>query len=85
VQINRRAKTQFNSFSALIMAVLIFNIANQRHPEIIGLRKGLKRDTPEISAIMDRALGKASQDPYQTGQELAKELRNCLKIIKKNK
>lgn len=54
------------------MAVLIFSIANQRHPEIIGLRKGLKRDTPEISAIMDRDLEKAPQDHYQTGEELAK-------------
>ena len=80
-----RTKIQFNSFSVFIIALLKFSIANQRHPEIIGTNKGLKRDTSEISAIMDRALGKASQDPYQTGQELAKELRNCLKIIKKNK
>ncbi|MFT5395902.1 MAG: hypothetical protein ACI85N_001090 [Gammaproteobacteria bacterium] len=53
-----RVNTQFNSFSVLIMAALIFSIANQRHPEIIGLRKGLKRDTPEISAIIDRVIEK---------------------------
>ena len=54
VQINVRDNTQFNSFSVLIMAVLIFSIANQRHPEIIGLRNRIKRETPEISAIIDR-------------------------------
>lgn len=67
------------------MAALMFSIANERHPEIIGLRKGLKRDTPEISAIIDKVLEKTPQDRYQTGEELAKDLRNCLKNIKKNK
>ncbi len=67
------------------MAALMFSIANERHPEIIGLRKGLKRDMPEISVIIDKVLEKAPQDRYQTGEEFAKELRNCLKNIKKNK
>ncbi len=67
------------------MADLVFSIANQRHPEIIGLHKGLKRDTLEISVIMDRVIAKLAQDRYQTGEELAKDLRNCLNIIKKNK
>ncbi len=44
------------------MTVLMFSIANQRHPEIIGLFKGLKRDTSEISAIMDSVLEKPTQD-----------------------
>lgn len=72
-------------FKADSMAALMFSIANERHPEIIGLRKGLKRETPEISAIIDRVLEKTPQNRYQTGEELAKELRNCLKNIKKNK
>jgi serine/threonine protein kinase len=45
----------------------------------------LKRDTPEISAIIDRVLEKSPQSRYQPGEELAKELHNCLKNIKKNK
>lgn len=83
MQINVTAETQFNSFSVLIMVVLIFSIANQRHPEIIGLHRGLKRDTPEISAIIDRVLDKTPQNRYHTTEELAKDLRNCLKNIKK--
>jgi eukaryotic-like serine/threonine-protein kinase len=67
------------------MAALMFSIANERHPEIIGIRKGLKRETPEISAIIDSVLQKTPQNRYQTGEELAKDLRNCLKNIKKNK
>ena len=67
------------------MASLMFNIANEQHPEIIELRKGLKQATPEVSAIIDKALKKTPQDRYQTGQEMARDLRNCLKNIKKNK
>ena len=67
------------------MAALMFSIANERHPEIIGLRKGLKRDTREISAIIHWVLEKTPQYSYQTGEKLAKELRNCLNNIKKNK
>jgi eukaryotic-like serine/threonine-protein kinase len=62
------------------MASLMFGIANEPHPEIIELRKGL---APEISGIIDRVLEKTPQNRYQTGEELAKDLRNCLKNIKK--
>jgi eukaryotic-like serine/threonine-protein kinase len=67
------------------MAALMFSIANERHPEIIGLRKGLKQATPGISAIIDKVLDKTPQNRYQSGEELARDLRNCLKNIKKNK
>ena len=67
------------------MAALMYNIANEQHPEIMDLRNGLKQLTPEISAIIDKLLEKTPQSRYQTGGELAKDLRNCLKNIKKNK
>ena len=67
------------------MAALMFSIANEPHPEIIGLRKGLKQVSPHINAIIDKVLDKTPQNRYQTGEELAKDLRNCLKNIKKNK
>ncbi|MBL1141286.1 MAG: CHASE2 domain-containing protein [Proteobacteria bacterium] len=66
------------------MASLMFAIANEPHPEIIDLRKGLKQATPEISAIINKVLEKTPEKRYQTGEELAKDLRNCLKNIKKN-
>jgi CHASE2 domain-containing sensor protein/tRNA A-37 threonylcarbamoyl transferase component Bud32 len=64
------------------MASLMFSIANEPHPEIIELRKGLKQVIPEISAIINKLLEKTPEKRYQTGSELAKDLRNCLKNIK---
>jgi eukaryotic-like serine/threonine-protein kinase len=65
------------------MASLMFCIANEPHPEIIGVRKELKKALPEISNIINRILEKTPEKRYQTGEELAKDLRNCLKNIKK--
>jgi eukaryotic-like serine/threonine-protein kinase len=67
------------------MASLMFAIANEPHPEIIQIRKGLNQAIPEISAIINKVLAKIPEDRYQTGEELAKDLRNCLKNIKKSK
>ncbi len=67
------------------MASLMFGIANEPHPEIIEIRKGLKQAIPEISGIIDKALEKTPENRYQTGEELSKDLRKCLKNIKKNK
>ncbi len=67
------------------MASLMFCIANEAHPEIIGIRKGLIQAIPEISTIIDKVLAKTPESRYQTGEELAKDLRKCLKNIKKNK
>jgi eukaryotic-like serine/threonine-protein kinase len=66
------------------MASLMFGIANEPHPEIIELRKGLKQAIPKISVIIDKVLAKTPENRYQTGEELTKDLRNCLKNIKKN-
>ncbi len=67
------------------MASLMFCIANEPHPEIIALRKGLIDTAPGMSEIINRALEKTPENRYQSGQEFAKDLRNCLKNIKKNK
>ena len=66
------------------MAALMFSIANEPHPEIIQFRKGLKQVSSEISTIINKVLEKTPQNRYQTGEELARDLRNCLKNIKKN-
>ncbi len=71
------------SFKGDSMAALMSSIANEPHPEIIALRKGLMTISPDISTIINKVLEKTSQNRYQTGEELAKDLRNCLKIIKK--
>ena len=70
-------------FSADSMAALMYNIANEPHPEIVALRKGLMPISSEISTLINKVLEKESQDRYQTGEELAKDLRSCLKNIKK--
>jgi eukaryotic-like serine/threonine-protein kinase len=67
------------------MASLMFAIANEPHPEIMQIRKGLNQAIPEISTIINKVLAKAPEDRYQTGEELTKDLRNCLKNIKKSK
>jgi len=67
------------------MASLMFCIANEPHPEIIGVRKGLEQAVPGISNIINKVLEKTPENRYQTGEEFAKDLRNCLKNIKKNK
>jgi len=67
------------------MASLMFTIANQPHPEIIEIRKGLEEAIPGISNIINKVLEKTPESRYQTGVELARDLRNCLKNIKKNK
>ncbi len=72
-------------FKADSMASLMFGIANEPHPEIIQLRKGLQQQIPGISVIIDKVLEKTPDKRYQTGEELAKDLRNCLKDIRKIK
>ena len=64
------------------MASLMFSIANEPHPEIIGARKGLEQQAPDIVKIIDRVLDKTPEGRYQSGGEFARDLRNCLKNIK---
>ena len=57
------------------MAQLMFRIANEAHPDI----RGVRGDLPDcLVAVIDRALTKDADQRYQTGAEMAKELRICL-------
>jgi serine/threonine-protein kinase len=56
------------------MAQLMFRIANEQHPDIRDLRP----DVPDcLSAIIDRALAKDADARYQTGTDMAADLRTC--------
>lgn len=56
------------------MAQLMFRIANEQHPDIRDLRP----DVPDcLSAIIDRALTKDADARYQSGNDMAADLRTC--------
>lgn len=60
------------------MAQLMFRIANEPHPDI----RGVAPDLPEgLAAIVDKALTKDADQRYQTGAEMAADLRACLGMI----
>tara|TARA_R110002072_G_scaffold32211_2_gene98565 strand:- start:1859 stop:4363 length:2505 start_codon:yes stop_codon:yes gene_type:complete len=65
------------------MASLMFAIANEQHPNIIDSRKNLEQTIPGIGSIIDKVLEKTPEHRYQTGGELAKDIRACLKSFKK--
>ena len=56
------------------MASLMFSIANEPHPEIIAIRKGLNQSVPNIGIVINKVLEKTPENRYQTGEELAIEL-----------
>ena len=70
-------------FKADSMAALMFAITNEKHPDITGVRKDLAQTIPGISSIIDKVLEKTPEHRYQTGEELAKDIRACLRSFKK--
>ena len=64
------------------ITTLMYQIANEPHPEIKTLRADLP---PCVRAFMDRALAKDPEERYQTGDEFSQALRKCLdsKLMKK--
>ena len=55
------------------MATLMFQIANEPHPNILELNA----DLPEaLKSIVDKGLSKSADERYQTGEEMANALRN---------
>ena len=57
------------------MAQLMFKIANEAHPHI----RDFNPQVPEcLEAIIDKALAKDNAQRYQTGAELAADLRACM-------
>jgi eukaryotic-like serine/threonine-protein kinase len=62
-------------FDGESMAQLMFRIATEPHPDIRDVRP----DIPEcLAVIIDRALIKDADKRYQTGAEMAGDLRDCL-------
>ena len=57
------------------MAQLMFKIANESHPHI----RDFNAQVPEcLAAIIDKAMAKDNVQRYQTGAELAADLRACM-------
>ena len=63
------------------MATLMYKIANEPHQNIFKLRPDLELRTPNIAAIIDRALQKDINKRYQTGAEMAKDIQECVRQI----
>ena len=62
-------------FEGESMAQLMFKIANEPHPHI----REVNPQVPEcLAAIVDRALAKDNAQRYQTGAEMAADLRACM-------
>ncbi len=62
-------------FSGDSMAQLMFRIANEPHPNI----RSINPDLPDcLVAIVDKAMVKDPESRYQTGAEMAADLRACL-------
>ncbi len=57
------------------MAALMYQIANQPAPSVRSLRPELPQ---ALADLLDRALAKSPADRYQTGAELAAQLRRCM-------
>jgi serine/threonine-protein kinase len=65
-------------FEGESMAQLMFKIANEPHPDI----RSVDPDLPEcLVAIVDKALTKDADQRYQTGAEMAADLRTCLGMV----
>jgi len=61
-------------FTGDSMATLMFKIANEPHPDILGQRPDLPR---AVKAIIDKALAKPLEQRYQRGAEMVRDLREC--------
>ena len=57
------------------MATLMFQIANEKHPDIVQARADLP---PSLRPVIDKALAKDPAKRFQTGEELAAALMQCL-------
>ncbi len=64
------------------MATLMYKIANEEHPAPESIRPGLPRC---IGIIINRALTKDRDKRYQTGAQMAADIRKCGQIIVQNK
>jgi len=63
------------------MATLMFSIASDPHPNVIDARPELAEIAPGVVAIIDKALVKLPEERYQTGEEMAEDLKKCAQSI----
>jgi serine/threonine-protein kinase len=61
-------------FQGESMAQLMFKIANEPHTDILAIAPALP---PALVAIIDKALAKQPDARYQSGEEMARDLRAC--------
>ena len=69
-------------FTGDSMATLMYKIANEAHPKPDSIRPELPRC---VSVIINRALAKDPEKRYQSGAQMASDLRKCAQIIAQNK
>jgi len=67
-------------FRADSLTNLMYQIANEQHPDILEVRPELPAGE-HIREIIDRALSKDPDDRFQTGAELAKAVRACAQTV----
>jgi len=63
------------------MATLMYKIANDQHPAPESLRPELPRC---VGIIINRSLAKDREKRYQTGAQMAADLKKCMAIIEKS-
>lgn len=64
------------------MATLMYKIANEAHPKPDSIRPELPRC---VSVIINRSLTKEPEKRYQSGAQMASDLRKCMQIIAQQK
>jgi serine/threonine-protein kinase len=64
------------------MATLMYKIANENHPTPDSIRPDLPRC---VTIIINRALAKDREKRYQTGAQMASDLRKCQQIVAQKK
>ena len=60
------------------MATLMYKIANENHPAADSIRPDLPRC---VSIVINRALAKDRDKRYQTGAQMASDIRKCAQIV----
>jgi serine/threonine-protein kinase len=59
------------------MATLMHQIVNQDHVDVLELRPDLP---PCVGPVINKALEKDREQRYQTGNEMAMDLRMCIEM-----
>ncbi len=62
-------------FQGESMAQLMFKIANEPHPDVRTVKKGLPTC---VAVVINKALAKDPEQRYQSGEQMAKAIRLCL-------